>query len=197
MKKYYILLLFVCCLSSCFTIKDNIEDWTVNYINKNDSSIIKIKNLYNTTGKLFFNDKIKSNIDEDELYSKAQLFKPTSNQILVGEDIMILSWISKNDSKISVISELRKFYRQYTGYVCQNGDSVIVINLLSKSSLSKEQQLGIQTRFIYDVLFDDDNVVIDVKKSYRIRPTIVHVSLKNKIVMSTSTYFCIPHHKVP
>ncbi|MDH6310603.1 hypothetical protein M2451_003478 [Dysgonomonas sp. PFB1-18] len=173
---------------ACNTIKYNKQEWTVEYPNKNDSTIIRIRGLYNSKGKLFYNDGSSTNMMDDFLEKKSILFKPTDKQILKAESIIVEKKYGK------YIKEFYSFYRQYTGYICQEGDTVIVVNYLRARALNHAEKQGKQLSFNFDdIIYDDDNVIMGNKTRFEARSNVFFVNLTSNTIMSTSTYFCYPY----
>jgi hypothetical protein len=81
--------------------------------------------------------------DEKYIYLFAggnQKFTPTTNDIILAERILIENIANINDTsnqKLFIRKNLKKYYRQYVGYINDQNEKVIFINFFGKNLLIK------------------------------------------------------------
>lgn len=130
-------------LTVMFLFAVNLNGQAVSYPDKNDSSIIRIKEYYSSCGKIFTKDETNF---LSSLNGK-NFFKPGVQDILLAEQLMTEKYSSAIGSderaKSLVGTEYKeryyKYYRQYVGIVNTSGDKVIFIQLFKccKKNISK------------------------------------------------------------
>lgn len=118
-------------LSSCASGQE------VFYPIPNDSSIIKLKSFYNGYGKVF---KSESEANRDIFGNKypgdfiegfEKDLNLTIDQIIEAEKLL---------SEQIEIKELKNYYRQYLGFLNNEGDNIILINLLNFKNKNKSEK---------------------------------------------------------
>jgi hypothetical protein len=134
MKKIFILITIL--EFACSSIKQNSQEWQVIYPDPTDSTIVQVKGLYTSKGKLLYNNKNESNINKESL-DNDYLFKPTAEQIIALEEFVIRYELANNplykNDTLKALKKYKKYSRLYTGYVCANGDSVFLLNMIERA----------------------------------------------------------------
>ena len=133
MRKYYIYILSFL-LIACSSIRQNRNEWQVLYLTS-DSTIVQVKGLYTAKGKLLYNNKTASNVNQRD-FKNAYLFSPSGEQIIALEQFILNHKINNTPlfekDTLEILKKYQKYGRLYAGHICTNGDTIFAVNLIEK-----------------------------------------------------------------